>query len=108
MTCQICNTKLENIPTDNIEGTFIHYCSSCNLLHQKLPVGTIINEFSNNTIYRYLKLIVLNMVNTLPIHQLYEFYIINQEALTVEEYNNLLMTYKTKRESDGKKSRLSL
>ena len=103
--CPICNKLIEIIDIQNVEDTFFHRCNSCNITHMKVPVGTIINDFSDNSIDRYLKLIVLNMVNQLPIHQLYELYICDKEAFTVKEFQDKVISYKQREQNAKQKAK---
>jgi hypothetical protein len=103
--CPICQSEFEEIDYDFPE-CFIRRCptETCFLTWQKLPVGVIINEFSNPDTYRYLKLIVLNMVNQLPINDLYEFYILGKEAYTTEEFTQLLAKYELRKQDAKEKT----
>lgn len=76
---------------------FIRRCNDCFLQHQKLPVKDIMIALGLETVHRYTKLIILNMINKLNINTLYEFYLSSREPLTVDEFNNILYRYENKK-----------
>ena len=96
--CAICKQPIEVLDIQIKEGTFFKRCNSCNITHMKSPVGFLINDFSDPSLDRYLRLIVLNMINKLPIHDLYEIYICDKEAYSVLEFDEKVKAYNTKKE----------
>lgn len=91
MNCPLCPTQeLTNYYFGIDQEQFLRRCPNCQLQWQKLPVQEIMLAFSEPEIHRYTKLTVLNMINLLPLHQLYEFYLVGREAFTIAEFNNLL------------------
>ena len=98
MQCQLCNQTM----TDFLEHEeqFIRRCPNCLLQWQKLLVSEIIDSFSQPEVHRYTKLLTLDMVNKLPLTDLFEFYLVGKEPFTITEFNNLLTKYEAKKHNE--------
>jgi hypothetical protein len=94
-----------NLSDDIAKDCFFKRCESCNITNLKQHVGSIINDFSDTSIDRYLRLIVLDMVNKMNITELFEFYICDKEAFTVAEFESKVTSYLKKKEQDDQKVR---
>ena len=104
MKCPTCNEEMIELLDAEISrceaSKFIRRCPACLLSWQRLDVASIIEAASSSGYNRTCKLLILDLVNSLPLYELFEFYLISKYPLTVEQFKNLSEKYDNKRHNE--------